>query len=1022
MKKTLIIILLVLINTFLSVDAKGPSYDEMLAAAQKGDAEAQVYIGDCYWYGDKVSQNYYKAVSWYRKAAVQGNAEAQYVMGISFRYAIGNEENFSEAAEWFRHAAKQGHSFAQVELGLCYEFGEGVDQDYVQAVRWYKESADQGNSFGQAYLGDLYEHGNGVEQSYTRAVELYQKSAEQENSLGQYCLANCYFAGNGVTQDYSEAAKWFRKSADQGNPDAQYMLALMYLNGDGVKQSNKDSAKWMKKSAEQGHPDAQFYCGDFYYYGNGVNQNYTEAFNWYSQSAKGGSIDALYGLAQCYEQGNGVEQNHKKAIDLFRQAAEAGHAPSQYCLSMHYYTGEFIGKDINECLKWAYASAKQEYVEAQYLLGVLLHDGEEVEKKLEEAFSWMKAAAEQGYDEAQVKLGYMYANGEGTEQNYNAAVEWYQKAADQENPDGYYNLATCYNNGLGVDLDHEKAAANYRASAILGLPDAQYHLGIMLLQGTGTAKNTNEAALWLNASSNQGNNEASSVLYNITNDGYTLSGKLYTFDEKSHYEISEDSKSLQKTNAENTYGTMIINGNISSATDKDGIAAYDIGSGDVEISYRYVNDLLIAPEKEWHLIDDKSKKVDSISLKKDIKKGAIILLTSPDHVKWTTAAEITNAFYETPVQMESFYKSSQIQLSNGCYYRVIVVYELQKNANGSKSTKKQAELYEFYLFNSNKVEEDTTIRKQRINAQKIRVDNTQGYTGEQSITRGDPHYGWDLGSFYVSGFTSSVIDDNGNPIFLKNVGDRITLWFSLDQDIESLPAKDKDSKNVQASIHNDDNYDNYFETDRINFGRGAIITRFTDHNGDKETPVIYADFLGAYATRNADTQVTLFEEGDYEVALDYAIKTEPRKIFGFSVIPEYSHYRIFFRFSVRNGNCMVFPFDNVTGAELTNTSVTENGFYLDLAKSRYLDINVKKDVLTEGANGYIADPRFNRPARDGETYIDEGIYTITAANRYTGQTTQKIIYVGTNDILSNYVSSGMTLDEIINKLSSGTSN
>ena len=45
-----------------------------------------------------------------------------------------------------------------------------------------------------------------------------------------------------------------------------------------------------------------------------------------------------------------------------------------------------------------------------------------------------------------------------------------------------------------------------------------------------------------------------------------------------------------------------------------------------------------------------------------------------------------------------------------------------------------------------------------------------------------------------------------------------------------------------------------------------------------------------------------FEEGDYEVALDYQITKD--KLFDQS-----SHYRIFFKFSVRNGNCMVYPLD-----------------------------------------------------------------------------------------------------------------
>ena len=155
----------------------------------------------------------------------------------------------------------------------------------------------------------------------------------------------------------------------------------------------------------------------------------------------------------------------------------------------------------------------------------------------------------------------------------------------------------------------------------------------------------------------------------------------------------------------------------------------------------------------------------------------------------------------------------------------------------------------------------------------------------------------------------------------------------------------------------------------------------------------------------ADTRVQLFEEGDYEVALDYEVTEK-------ELIPKTHHYRIFFKFSVRNANGMVFPFDISTGAELTNGSVTENGFKLDLAKSRYLDLNIKQEVWTEGADGLTTDIRLNEPAKDGDCYTDEGIYTITVKNKYTGAETTKKIYVGTNRILAAYANSGYSIAEI----------
>ena len=286
------------------------------------------------------------------------------------------------------------------------------------------------------------------------------------------------------------------------------------------------------------------------------------------------------------------------------------------------------------------------------------------------------------------------------------------------------------------------------------------------------------------------------------------------------------------------------------------------------------------------------------------------------------------------------------------------------------------------------------------------MDN--GYSGSFAITQGDPHFGWSLGRFFVTGYTSDTTDDAGNPVFLKTVGDKVTLWFHLEQDISKLNG------NEDLSISNDYNgYDQYFGVTQAGFGKGTLIIRHTDYRNLASDPVIYTDFLVANATQGVDTTVELFEEGDYEVALNYEIREEH------FLFPSYTNYRIFFRFSVRNGNCMVFPFDSVTGEELTNTAITENGFYLDLAKSRYLDINLRREVLAEGAQGLTEDTRFNRPAREGEHYTQEGIYTITVRNRYTGEDTVKVIYVGTDDVLKAHVTTGLPISEITWQLSAG---
>ena len=274
----------------------------------------------------------------------------------------------------------------------------------------------------------------------------------------------------------------------------------------------------------------------------------------------------------------------------------------------------------------------------------------------------------------------------------------------------------------------------------------------------------------------------------------------------------------------------------------------------------------------------------------------------------------------------------------------------------------------------------------------VNAGKDKGYSKSESIENGDPHYGWKLGKFAITDFSSKRKDEDGNWILLKNVNDKVSLYFILSQDINKLDGNDK------LGIPEDTNgYDNEFNIKKSNFGKGMLIVRKIDSTGNKNEPVLYRNYLNGIAV-GANTKIDVFEEGDYEVALDYEVRNN-----GIAFLDGYSNYRIRFNFSVRNGNCMVFPFDVETSSELTNTSITENGFYLDLANSKYLNVNIKKEVLKDGADGLVEDTRYNRPAKSGEHYTEEGIYTITAKNEYTNETTIKKIYVGQNKVLKAHV-------------------
>ena len=295
----------------------------------------------------------------------------------------------------------------------------------------------------------------------------------------------------------------------------------------------------------------------------------------------------------------------------------------------------------------------------------------------------------------------------------------------------------------------------------------------------------------------------------------------------------------------------------------------------------------------------------------------------------------------------------------------------------------------------------------------VNTGKDNGFSERNLVDKDDPHWGWEMGDFLVSGFTRVTEDSHGKTVLLKNVGDTVALRFELGQDINNLNGTEN------LSVSEDKNgWDQKFGVEQQDFGRGMLIVKQTNHKNESNTER-YRDFLAAEGSKGADTEVKVFEEGDYEVALDYELKRPRVDVFGWKPAYSYSNYQVSFKFSVRNGNNMVFPIDLDTGSELVNEASTEAGFRLDLAKSRYLDIDLKRATLNAGADGLVEDTRFNRPARDGSEYTEEGVYTITVRNRYTDSETVKTIYVGTDTILKAHAKTGLPLSEIKTMLDTG---
>lgn len=124
-------------------------------------------------------ENYTEAMRWYRMAADRGNAQAQVAIGDLYGEGQGVPQNYSEALRWYRLAANQGNREAQNDIGMFYLSGWGVPKDYAEAMRWLRKAADQGNEVAQRNIGVLYLQGLGVTQDRAEAIRWFRKAADK---------------------------------------------------------------------------------------------------------------------------------------------------------------------------------------------------------------------------------------------------------------------------------------------------------------------------------------------------------------------------------------------------------------------------------------------------------------------------------------------------------------------------------------------------------------------------------------------------------------------------------------------------------------------------------------------------------------------------------------------------------------------------------------------------------------------------------------------------------------------------
>ena len=476
-----------------------------IESAEKGLADAQLAVADCYADALGVEQDNRLALDWYQRAAEQGVAAAQFALAQAHEQGSGVAVDQNLARQWYRDAAAQGHPGAQLTLHRLDAEGDGRANSGAKSragnrerrssdARW-TQYAVHGRPDDLFNLGTMFELGISVEKSVKQARAWYKKAAELGQAHAQFALAQGF-----ESSEHGQAAQWYRKAAAQGHADAQCALAALQMQGLGTTHDPVSALTWYAMAAEQGHASAQFALAQLL-----KKDASTIAFDAISRAAAAGHAQAQCAMGDRYAQGAGVAQNWFEASRWYDMAAHQGDATAQCALAVCYADGKGVKQDMAHAFVWFEKAAAQNEPQAQWNLGELYATGlPGVEADPKKATLLCKRAANAGFAPASATLGGLFARAKKHER----AVHWWTLAAEQGDLESLFNLGQAHRLGLGVSKDDAKAFELLHKAAAGGVAAAQSRIGLAYATGEGAALDPIEACKWFELAALRGDQAA----------------------------------------------------------------------------------------------------------------------------------------------------------------------------------------------------------------------------------------------------------------------------------------------------------------------------------------------------------------------------------------------------------------------------------------------------------------------------------------------------------------------------------
>ncbi len=129
------------------------------APSSKESAEACYGLGNLYYFGNGVKQNYSFAWQRYSSSCDDKNGRACHAVGLMYAEGVYFKKNNPKASVYYKKACNAKYDVGCYNLGVFYYNGQGVRQSYSKAKEYFGQACDMGREEGCKAFSKLNKKG-----------------------------------------------------------------------------------------------------------------------------------------------------------------------------------------------------------------------------------------------------------------------------------------------------------------------------------------------------------------------------------------------------------------------------------------------------------------------------------------------------------------------------------------------------------------------------------------------------------------------------------------------------------------------------------------------------------------------------------------------------------------------------------------------------------------------------------------------------------------------------------------------